>query len=181
MSVFDQDDPGFQITLDKGMLVSIISALTLVCVIIFVLGIVVGRNTYNPEDKASTASIDNKTKPSPVTPSQDKENKISTSDTKTDNKSVSTPREMLPTPTQKLIQESSFAVQVAFVSKKSSAEDIKTKLNKLGYFNAFISILEGDITGYRVRVGPYKTRSESTEVWRKLKRQGYPKAWIVVN
>ena len=179
MSVFDQDDPGFQITLDKGMLVSVLAAISLVCVIIFILGIVVGRNTYNPQDKVTTASINKKTKQNVTVSPRDNNNKTMEPVTKTDNKISTSPGTVpLPTPTQTVIQESSFAVQVAYVSKMSIAEQIKAKLNRLGYSNAYISLLERDITGYRVRVGPYKTRADATEAWRKLKQQGYPKAWI---
>jgi cell division protein FtsN len=179
MSVFDQDDPGFQITLDKGMIISILAAITIVCVLVFILGIVVGRNTRNPEEIASTET---EYRPAPKNPVDTHYSESSTTlpSTKPGQSQNMKPQPARATATPKST-ETTFAIQVSFVSKQSSADRIKKKLIRLGYSNAYISILEGETTGYRVRVGPYNTRGDATEIWRKLKRQGYPQAWIVEN
>ena len=183
MSVFDQDDPGFQVTLDKGMIVSILAALTLVCLMIFILGIVVGRNTINPDDQLSVAVKPGTTPAKTGDTVPPDTGKIKPTSAPVTNRKPAPTSQPQPgqQPADMSQQTTSFAIQVAYVSKKSSAERVKKKLNRLGYSNVYISILEGKTKGYRVRLGPYKTRGDATNEWRKLKRHGYREAWIVEN
>jgi cell division protein FtsN len=172
------------------MIVSILGAITLVCIIIFILGIVVGRNTINPDKMDKTVANVTEEDKKPVVPNVEtriteeiKPSEIPPLKTeiptaRAEILNTPTPVPPPPTPAVKPVSgKSSFSVQVSFVSSKDEAEKIRAKLKQQG-FKAYVETLEGKTRGYRVRVGSFKTRSEATDALRKLKKQGYPKAWI---
>ena len=69
-----------------------------------------------------------------------------------------------------LLKESGeFSVQVGFFVKNLNANNFKDKLLAMGY-SAYV---DGSSTGYRVKVGRFKTQMEALDTENKLSREGF--------
>jgi DedD protein len=69
-------------------------------------------------------------------------------------------------------------VQVAALNVRGEADEIARRLVGQGY-EAFVATpASGNPAVYRVRVGPFKTRSEADSIGAKLKKEGRFDPWI---
>lgn len=108
-------------------------------------------------------------KPPPKAPSKApliSQKRISkTKDTQTDKKKLVSVK---PTPAGPL------AIQVASTKDEASAKALVKKLNQLGYAGFSIKAeIPNKGTWYRVRVGPYRTRSEAEQVHQELANEKF--------
>jgi cell division septation protein DedD len=88
-----------------------------------------------------------------------------------------------PSPTQnraaapELSLEGGFAVQLLAVSDRSRAQSERFRVKQLG-FPAYV-VTETDDDLHRVRVGNYRERTAAVEARDRLRKQGFPSAWIL--
>ena len=80
------------------------------------------------------------------------------------------PGKGMPESQASLSRPGDLSVQVGFFTKSSNAVNFKNKLAALGY-PAFV---EGSKEGYRVKVGRFKTQTETLDAERKLSSEGFP-------
>ena len=74
----------------------------------------------------------------------------------------------------------SIAVQVASTKDEASAKALVTRLIKLGYAGFSVrAVIPNKGTWYRVRVGPYRTKTEADQMHKELLKDGF--GGIVVN
>ena len=70
-----------------------------------------------------------------------------------------------------------FAVQVAAVKQRSEADTIARRLNGKGY-PTFLTMSNGAVRMYRVRVGKYPDRRQAESIAGRLEREEQFKPWI---
>ena len=70
------------------------------------------------------------------------------------------------------------AIQVAALRGRAEAEGVVTRLKGKGYAAYFVASLPGQPTGFRVRVGKFKTRAEAERVAARLEKEEQFKPWI---
>lgn len=79
-----------------------------------------------------------------------------------------------PTPVKRAVKGGIMAVQVASTKDAGSADEMVAKLKRMGY-DAFRTVakIAGKGTWYRVRVGPYRTRSDAEQVLKALRKDAF--------
>jgi cell division septation protein DedD len=79
-----------------------------------------------------------------------------------------------PAPIIRAVKGGIMAVQVASTKDADSADEMVVSLKRMGY-DAFRTVakIAGKGTWYRVRVGPYRTRSDAEQVLRALRRDAF--------
>jgi cell division septation protein DedD len=79
-----------------------------------------------------------------------------------------------PAPLIRAVKGGIMAVQVASTKDANSADEMVAKLKRMGY-DAFRTVakIAGKGTWYRVRVGPYRTRSDAQQVLRALRKDAF--------
>ena len=80
-------------------------------------------------------------------------------------------------PAPELSLDGRFAVQLLAVSDRSRAQSERFRIKQLGYSAYVVAGTDDDL--HRVRVGNYKARSAAVEARDRLRRQGFPSAWIL--
>jgi len=73
---------------------------------------------------------------------------------------------------------SGFAVQIAAVPDLQEARRAIAQLTAAGYTAFLLPTTAGQVSLYRVRVGPLKTRRLAEDIAERLQRDGYPTLWI---
>ena len=70
------------------------------------------------------------------------------------------------------------AIQVAALRERAEADALVARLKSKGYAAYLVASLTGQPTGFRVRVGKFKTRTEAEKVAARLEREEQFKPWI---
>lgn len=81
-----------------------------------------------------------------------------------------------PKPANKL-----YRVQVGSFSIKSNADNLKSKLSKLGYDTIVVKAKVNSRTFYRVQVGAYSVKNNAVNMQNKLKSDGFDSIIVEVN
>jgi septal ring-binding cell division protein DamX len=76
------------------------------------------------------------------------------------------------------VEHEGYSVQLAAVPDVQEASGKLEQLTSAGYSAFMLPTLSGDLTLYRVRVGPFDSLEDAQDAVRRLKRDGYEGAWI---
>jgi cell division septation protein DedD len=71
-----------------------------------------------------------------------------------------------------------YSVQLAAVPDMPEASEKVEQLASAGYAAYVLPTTAGDLTLYRVRIGPFESLGDAQDVVRRLRRDGYEGAWI---
>ncbi len=220
-----------EIQLNGKQLVFLFMAVTVVSVVIFLCGVLVGRGVQGraqtveppavqeaetPPDASATApttppsgptKVDDLGYPSRLTSAgPDSERLVTPSDPPTKAPPVPvTPFPVVPSATAPLPRQSSaepagapsdakvdgtaepipaepqgdgIAIQVAALRGREEADAVVARLKSKGYSAYLVAALPGQPSGFRVRVGKFKTRTEAEKVAARLEREEQFKPWI---
>lgn len=194
------DEAFHEIQLNGKQLVFLFMAATVVAVVIFLCGVMVGRGIrVDRGGEIADLSVEAATDPT-VTAERSSDPARSTTPSATDENlsypsrlaEPSPPPETLsesvtrppagtstPTrPTRPAPQGDGFTVQVAAVRERIEAATIANRLTEKGYAAYVIAPAEGAPSVFRVRVGKYKDRRDAESVAARLEREEQFKPWI---
>jgi DedD protein len=208
MATATHDDGFHEIQLNGKQLVFLFMAGTVVAVVIFLLGVFVGRGvgaeagTIDPllaqqptavPDVPAVASSSGSDAPASASEDLSYPTRLGTAEA---------PREVLrdtpapPPPTRRATPEPAppvpaasgvpgepagdgFAIQLAALGKREEAEGIVRRLTSKGYSAYLMAPSAGAPAVYRVRVGKFKDRREAESVSARLQKEEQFKPWIV--
>ena len=199
MALTSSSDDGFrEIQLNGKQLVFLFMAVTVVSVVIFLCGVLVGRGVRGETTMAATeeavadmASGEALPPPPAAAPSGSNEPapkaaEATPAPTRAD-ASAAKPEEKAPaTPTPATTPAGTtgepagpgFAIQVAALRERTEAEAIAKRLVGKGY-NAYVLAPVGSTPSvYRVRVGKFPTRREAESMAAKLQKEEQFKPWV---
>jgi cell division septation protein DedD len=198
------DEAFHEIQLNGKQLVFLFMAATVVAVVIFLCGVMVGRGirvdrggelaelsveaapdpTARP-DRSSHVTDPSSTSGNSTTPSATDE-ELSyparlaepSSPPETLNESAARPTRRASAPAPPIAQGEGFTVQVAAVKQRIEAATIASRLTAKGYAAYVMAPASGAPQVFRVRVGKYKERRDAESVAARLEREEQFKPWI---
>jgi cell division septation protein DedD len=194
-------DEGFhEIQLNGKQLVFLFMAATVVSVVIFLCGVMVGRGVPDRSALAANESAGATPEPAPDNDYFDdlvngqKDTRVGTAKGRA---SVAPPKQREPAPAAKppvsaaakpaaapaavverTSSSSGYAVQLAAVRERSEADAIARRLVSKGY-QAYVLVPQpGKPPVYRVQVGRFKNRSEADKIASRLRKNEQFKPWV---
>ena len=200
-------DEGFhEIQLSGKHLVALFMAATVVAVVIFLCGVMVGRDVQKQRVAMATAASEPPSDPTAAARSSESPPPAGTSSSPAASstapetlsypdrlaRNTAPPESLKPTPPPPAPERVpappaeaptepagvGFAVQVAAVGERDEADTIALRLSTKGYPAYVMSPAAGTPRVFRVRVGKYKDRREAEQVANRLQREEQFKPWI---
>jgi cell division septation protein DedD len=194
------DEAFHEIQLNGKQLVFLFMAATVVAVVIFLCGVMVGRGiridrggaladlsveastdpTARPDRSSDPSSSTTSTTPSSTEEELSYPERLSepTSPPETLSESRPRPTASASAPETAIPQGEGFTVQVAAVRERIEAATIAGRLSEKGYAAYVIAPVVGAPQVFRVRVGKYKDRRDAESVAARLEREEQFKPWI---
>jgi cell division septation protein DedD len=198
------DEAFHEIQLNGKQLVFLFMAATVVAVVIFLCGVMVGRGirvdrggqvadlsveaATDPTARSSASTEQGRSRPSvgsATAPSATDENlsypeRLSdpSSPPETLSEPSTPPAPRARTPEAPVPQGDGFTVQVAAVKERIEADTIANRLSEKGYAAYVMAPAAGAPQVFRVRVGKYRERRDAESVAARLEREEQFKPWI---
>lgn len=162
-----------EIQISSSMLIFIFMAVLVLGVVVFLLGVSVGKKQFEIEDSTPypTQSIEQVTEKKPVIPepvdpiSEEIESHKQAQEQRTEKPEAV---ETKPVPVQS--GGELYYIQVGAYSDRSNAQKVVDSLKQLGYPALVVEPSSGDRRLFRVRVGGYENRENAEQIIQRLAR-----------
>lgn len=197
------DEAFHEIQLNGKQLVFLFMAATVVAVVIFLCGVMVGRGIRvdrggeiadlsveaatdptarrsAPESRSQRPSVGSTTPPSATDEDLSYPERLAdpSSPPETLSEAAAPPAARASAPQTPIPQGDGFTVQVAAVKERIEADTIASRLTEKGYAAYVMAPAAGAPQVFRVRVGKYRDRREAESVAARLEREEQFKPWI---
>jgi cell division septation protein DedD len=207
MSTASTDEGFHEIQLSGKQLVFLFMAVTVVSVVIFLMGVLVGRGVQSarglpgveaesaqqPSVPPATAGPGTSTTPTTAGENLTYANRLNASGPAAEalkapeppptvKEPVATspaPAAAAPAPGDAPASDGAYSIQVAALAKLEEAETIASRLASKGYAAYVVPPASGAPSVFRVRVGKFKDRREADPVAARLQKEEQFKPWIV--
>ena len=167
-----QDDGFHEIQLNGKQLVFLFMAATVVSVVIFLCGVLVGRGVR--AERAAVADLSSTTAAVETTPQQ----AVAPPTPTPAGSDPTVAAESSPAAASEEPSGQGYAVQIAALNVRTEAEAIAKRLSSKGYAAYVLTPATGSPSVYRVRVGKFPTRREAESVAAKLQKEEQFTPWV---